>query len=285
MTDTMVVEAGFSSYEVKVDSINLYIEHDVKDCKCHAERIVQATVEDINYNVFVPYCVAHNTRSPILAACDKLEQHTGYKILSKNRVESILREYSNEPVGKFLRSPHDLEILEFENDAEKYEFDLCRPVIHGTFGNDYYLKRNVFKWILTGAVWGRAKKKCDLCGTRDCEDNDCSRMTESLSQQCRETSEGYVYFLLHPATLQLKVGTTVNPKKRIQTHRSANSGEIKVIGIVKGSPALENSIHYDLRSMNVRIPGKKEWFFYTEQVKEYTDRLISCIENYKEVDK
>lgn len=265
MANTKTIEAGSRMYEVKTDSIDLYLEHEEEGCRCPPERVTQATVDDVDYNIFVPHCVARWGR-PIREACDRLERQTGYKIIDADEVKYLINEYSYTPVARFLYCD--------DEDGPRTE---RKPIIRGRFGNNYYLKREVLEWVVTHS---EVKQKCH-CGVRNCRDADCEAVTKDLEFAKRLFDEGYVYFLLHTATLQLKIGTTVKPKKRIQAHKSANAGELKTIGVIKGSRELEGNIHQELTELGFLVPGKREWFFYSQPVAEYVDRLVTCIENYE----
>ena len=144
-------------YEVKTDSIDLYIEHEEEGCRCPPERVTQATVDDVDYNIFVPHCVARWGR-PIREACDRLERQTGYEIIDAGEVEYLINEYSYTPVARFLYCG--------DEDGPRTE---RKPIIRGRFGNNYYLKREVLEWVVTHS---EVKQKCH-CGVRNCRDADC----------------------------------------------------------------------------------------------------------------
>ena len=266
MANTKIIQAGYREYEVKTDSIDLYIEHEEEECRCPPERVQQATFDGADYNIFVPHCVAADSGRPIREACERLERQIGYEIIDTDEVKQLVHKYSHTPVGAF-----------FYGDDEDEPRRERKPIVRGRFGNNYYLKREVLEWVV---AYSKVKEKCH-CGVRNCKDTDCRAVTQDLQFAESLFNEGYVYFLLHAATLQLKVGTTIKPKQRIQAHKSANSGEIRTIGVVKGSRELEGNIHQDLTELGFLVPGKKEWFFYSQPVAEYVDRLVMCIENYE----
>ena len=240
---------------VDIESHNLYVDHCIKGCDCDPHTVVQATVKGKDFNISVPYCTADIGKSPRLDACDALSKHTGYNIIRSAVAEEYVKEYTNGYVGDFLNE--------------------VSPVVHGTFGNNYYLKRDVLEFC-SGSIFRR--ELCKICGYRQCENSQfCDENRSDIDRIYRAYKGSYVYFLFHPATTLVKVGTSLDPTKRIKSHKSANAGEIQILGIIRGSESLERSIHHELEQW--RAAGKKEWFYYTESVAKYISRTISCVEN------
>lgn len=274
MTDTIKIEAGWNIFEVKADAKNLYIEHHRHnrlgaDCDCPPQRIIQATVRGKNFNIFVPTCTAVIGKQPILDACNCLSEHTGYSIIKSDETKEIVNKYTNETIYDFRQE--------------------VSPVINGTFGNDYYLKREVLEFCSKST---KPVYPCSLCGVRHCDNYFCRNNSWDFSHNSELYSyrthgkevrihgtDIYVYFIYHIGTRQVKIGHSTNPEKRIQTHLSSNSGEMRVLGIIYGSKFLESSIHQDLKTW--LAPGKKEWFFYSETVAKYIQRVLDCVKNYE----
>lgn len=266
--------------EVKDDSISLTIPCYQENCQCYTERVIFASVPNFrtaihdfydrencyesrrengkHYNIFVPACVAHISRSPILSACDFLEETTGYEIIRSVEAERIIKDYS-------YRTIHN-----FKQDVP--------PVIHGAYNNEYYLKREVFEYCLH-----YEQKKCEWCAKRHCKNRECEELSWDLKNISREYGDSFVYFLLHPANGQVKIGYSREPIKRVKAHRASNAGEIVCLGVIYGSKNLEGYIHDDLQFY--RTAGKKEWFYYTENVKKYIDMIIKNVKNYERTDK
>jgi len=283
-----------------LDSKNIHINHYYDDCECHIERVIQATIPDFrsmykrawqprqecfrsrtqeregslgesydnmnlretipnskNFNISVPYCISRVNGTPILDACNALEKHTGYKIIKSSEAEDYVREYTEETVHTFLEN--------------------VPPVIQGAFGNDYFLKREVMWFCVHHEV-----SRCNFCGDRHCQDYSCKENRWDF-ERTNQICECYVYFLFHPATAQVKIGHSKNPMTRIQSHRSANAGDVKCLGIIEGSVFLEKNIHYDLSPW--KASGKAEWFYYTDPVEKYIERMLSCVNHFKNVDK
>jgi len=245
---------------VDTESHNLYVDHYREGCDCDPYTVVQATVAGKDFNISVPYCTADIQRSPLLSACETLSGHTGYKIIRSEEAEKYVTDYTDGFLSDF--------------------FEEVLPVVRGNFGNNYYLKREVLKFC-SHSIFRR--ELCKVCGHRKCSDrrfcSDNERDFGSIYRDYRG-SGSYVYFLFHPATTLVKIGTSVDPTKRIKSHRSANAGEIQTLGIVHGSDRLEKSIHEELEQW--RAAGKKEWFYYTEDVAKYISRTISCLKNLNE---
>jgi len=214
-----------------------------------------------DFNVSVPTCRAQIYRTPIFDACATLSKHTGYEIIKTVDAEEYVTDYTDGCLSDFFG-----EVL---------------PVVQGMFGNNYFLKRDVLRFC-SGSLYRR--KLCKLCGHRRCSDHEfCSHNVWSIAHNHRMYHGSYVYFLFHPATTQVKIGTSIQPTKRIRSHRSANAGEIQTLGIIEGSGELEKTIHEDLSEW--RAAGKTEWFYYTESVAKYIARIISCVKNLDEENK
>jgi hypothetical protein len=240
---------------VDTESHNLYVDHYREGCDCDPHTVVQTTVAGKDFNISVPYCTADIGRSPLLDACDTLSKHTGYKIIRLEEAEEYVTDYTDGCLADFFG-----EVL---------------PVVRGNFGNNYFLKREVLEFC-SNSIFRR--KLCKVCGHRKCSDKRfCSDNKWDFESTYREYKGSYVYFLFHPATTLVKIGTSRDPSKRIKSHRSSNAGEIQTLGIVHGSDRLEKSIHQELEQW--RAAGKKEWFYYTESVARYISRTISCVEN------
>lgn len=240
---------------VDTESHNLHVDHYREGCDCGPYTVVQTTVLGKDFNISVPTCTADICRSPLLDACDALSRHTGYKIIRQEEAERYVTDYTDGCIADFFG-----EVL---------------PVVRGTFGNNYYLKREILEFC-SKSIFRR--KLCKVCGHRQCSDSGfCSESKLDAESTHREYKGSYVYFLFHPATTLVKIGTSVDPTKRIKSHRSANAGEIQTLGIIHGSGYLERAIHQELDQW--RAAGKREWFYYTESVAKYISRTISCVKN------
>jgi hypothetical protein len=69
-------------------------------------------------------------------------------------------------------------------------------------------------------------------------------------------TQGYVYVVHAPTARLVKIGTALNPEKRVQTLRRMSPVPLELVGISTGGPKLEAQLHE--RFSNRRSHG--EWF-------------------------
>lgn len=69
----------------------------------------------------------------------------------------------------------------------------------------------------------------------------------------------------------VKIGFSDNVTKRISQIQTANPKDLSVELIIDGDYAFEQKIHNDLKEFSV----KGEWFYYSDSVKKYIDKLKS----------
>lgn len=124
-------------------------------------------------------------------------------------------------------------------------------VAESGFAHRYFLKRDVLR-------------KCSFSPKKPCG--------QAYRDYRRFEPIGSVYFLLHEATQQLKVGFSKDWNKRVKTHRSSTPGLLSLLGIMSGDQQLERCVHEELRPY--RVPGHREWFFYADEVKQYVETIL-----------
>lgn len=78
-----------------------------------------------------------------------------------------------------------------------------------------------------------------------------------------------VYFLSDGE--YVKIGFSDNIRKRISQIQTANPKDLSIDLIIDGDYTFEQKIHNDLKDFFIR----GEWFYYSDSVKEYIDRLRS----------
>lgn len=78
-----------------------------------------------------------------------------------------------------------------------------------------------------------------------------------------------IYFLSDGE--HVKIGFSDNVKVRIPDIRVSNPKDLSVELVIDGDYAFEQKIHNDLKKYHVR----GEWFYYSEVVKQYIDKLKS----------
>ena len=59
-----------------------------------------------------------------------------------------------------------------------------------------------------------------------------------------------VYFIQVMNDGPIKVGFTVNPKRRFKVIQGCNHEKLKMIAVIPGTHSLENRIHKDLRELD-----------------------------------
>lgn len=222
----------------------LTTDHEWGGCDCDNITRVISVSHPVEAEIHVRVC-AEIVRTPLLSAMNALGEATGRRIITQSDAEYLIQRYSK-------RSLHDT-LLDVQ----------C--VLSGPYNRRYYLRRDIL------AACGRSpKKKCVVCGERDCMDRD-HWMAGGFADEVRRM-DGYVYFMLHAPVKFLKVGYSATPAKRLQTHRVSIPGELRTLGVVPGGRVLEQAIHDELRDW--LVPGHKEWFFYSEVVRDYVDRIV-----------
>ena len=80
-----------------------------------------------------------------------------------------------------------------------------------------------------------------------------------------------IYVLEEGINGPIKIGTAVNPKKRLQSLQGGNSKQLNMIMTFEGGSALENQIHKDLAKYKIRDEG--EWFYRVDEVFSYLKNL------------
>ena len=73
----------------------------------------------------------------------------------------------------------------------------------------------------------------------------------------------YVYFIQQ--NNKLKIGKSVNPKKRMKTFQTGSPYKLKLLGFFKGSYSAEDKVFEDLKEYHVR----GEWYEYCDEVCDY----------------
>lgn len=234
--------------------LNLFTDHLYLACPCIGFSRVICTEYPVKAEIIVRDCQELQTR-PILAALEAYGRSIGRKILTKKEAESMAYEYSCDTIANV--------------------FHQIRPVYKGGFNSYYYLWRDV-----AIACKKNPRPKCKTCGRRDCRDFGHKEI-ELFNLMINKEKGSYVYFLLHEPTKILKVGISRSPAKRIQAHRASTPGDLTLLGVVPGGSWLEKGIHLDLD--DYLAPGNHEWFYYTDYVKNYVNRIIEAHE--KNLDK
>lgn len=227
----------------------LTTDHEWAGCDCDRITRILSVSHPAKAEIHVRAC-AEVVGTPLLSAMDALSAATGRRIIVESDAADLVRRYSRLPL-------HDVLL-----DAP------C--VLAGQYGRRYYVARDILK-----ACGKSPKKKCGDCGDRNCTDANHGRVRE-FADEVRHM-DGYVYFMLHAPVKFLKVGYSATPAKRLQTHRASIPGELTTLGVVPGGRVLERAIHEELCEW--RVPGHKEWFFYSGVVREYVDRIVGV---YKE---
>lgn len=237
----MIQDATINSREVK----KIKLDHWQLGCDCGHFRFISAKVRGTEYSICIPYCIHVSTGSGFRAGIEELEKVTGLHIINMKSAKELCRIYG--------ASPYDLDELE--------------PVIDSGFGCKEFIKRDVVKLLFKKNSIQR--KKCEICLGRNCRNRDHHFMRQDRGP-AKDT--GYVYFLLHETTQFCKVGYSSEIHKRIRTLKVSTPGRMRLIGAVKGSYDLERNIHEELEQF--RVPGHKEWFFFSDYVKKYVENLV-----------
>lgn len=222
----------------------LTTEHEYPYCDCDRITRVVSVSHPAEAEIHVRAC-AEIAGTPLLSAMNALGAATGRNIITQQDAERLIGQYST---------------------LSTYDALLDAPcVLAGAYGRRYYLWRDVL------AACGKSpKKRCVVCGDRNCMDPE-HWQAGSFANAVRRM-DGYVYFMLHAPVKFLKVGYSATPAKRLQTHRAAIPGELTTLGVVPGGRLLEQAIHDELGDW--LVPGHKEWFFYSEVVRKYVDRIV-----------
>ena len=74
-----------------------------------------------------------------------------------------------------------------------------------------------------------------------------------------------IYFIKAHTVNKLKVGTSINPEKRLKGLQTANPYKLELIAYYPGGKIVENKIFKDLEKYHVR----GEWYQYCAETKEY----------------
>jgi hypothetical protein len=230
---------------VNADMI-LTTDHEWGGCDCERITRIISVSYPVEAEIHVRAC-AEVVGTPLLSAMDALGEAIGRRIIAQSDAFDLLRKYSNG-----LQSKYDV-------------LTDVPCVLSGAAGRRYYLKRDILK-----ACGKEPKKKCVACGERNCMDRD-HWLASGFADEVRRM-DGYVYFMLHAPVKFLKVGYSATPAKRLQTHRASIPGELTTLGVVPGGRLLEQAIHEEL--CDWLVPGHKEWFFYSEVVRDYVDRIV-----------
>lgn len=72
----------------------------------------------------------------------------------------------------------------------------------------------------------------------------------------KKNTEGYVYFIRNKETKAIKIGYSVNPKKRIKQLSTGSSSVLDLIYVIEGSKDVEYFLHRYFASERVNL----EWF-------------------------
>lgn len=82
---------------------------------------------------------------------------------------------------------------------------------------------------------------------------------------------GYVYFMRIGGKGPVKIGFTMDLYKRLQSHKTSNHAELKMIAVMHGTKKTEAAMHK--KYVALLIPGKREWFKMTEPLKSFIAAL------------
>lgn len=80
--------------------------------------------------------------------------------------------------------------------------------------------------------------------------------------------EGYVYYMLEPEAVRMKIGYSSNPWARLAELKGKNP-TLRIEGVERGSVIVEHKRHEEFKS--IRMDG--EWFKYTEELKAFVAAL------------
>jgi hypothetical protein len=80
---------------------------------------------------------------------------------------------------------------------------------------------------------------------------------------------GFVYFVQSGTKGDIKIGYSINVKKRVQTLKTAMPEGIKLIGFITGDSALEKALHWKFRTL--RKNG--EWFKCDNDIIDYLNTV------------
>lgn len=109
-----------------------------------------------------------------------------------------------------------------------------------------------------------------ICGRRDASYHKAlidpkvvSSLTYKAPSEVSKPNNGFVYFI--KAGDLVKIGHSVNIKKRLETLQVASPVTLTLIGTMEGNYHLEQKLH--LQFARYRVRG--EWFELSEPIKEY----------------
>ncbi len=195
-------------------------------CQCSVFDFVEGFAGGVSYNVAVRYCQPEYGCKYRIAA-ELIGEHTGMKVVDHNQVRRILTSMCIEgSLETSLEWFDSIGMLPGKDRPQR--MSAVYPIVRGNQYN-YYFKRDVIRWMLDS--WS-VKKKCEMCGARDCESLECLGLDSydinppGHTPECYEKS-GAIYFLLHAATQQIKVGFSTQVEKRMKAHRASTPRTVK----------------------------------------------------------
>lgn len=225
-------------------TMQIYAAHEWNTCKCTAITRIVGVSHPVEAHIHVRVC-SEMARRPLLAAMDALSAAIGRDIITESDAMHLIQQYSQHSIPDALQD--------------------VQCVLAGSYGRKYYVRRDIL-----AACRQFAKKKCVACGDRNCRDAGHFDVA-GFADEVRRL-DGYVYFMLHAPVKFLKVGYSATPVKRLQTHRASIPGELTTLGVVPGCRYMERAIHEELGDW--LVPGHREWFYYSEFVRGYIDRIV-----------
>ena len=87
----------------------------------------------------------------------------------------------------------------------------------------------------------------------------------------KRSKRGYVYFMRIDGRGPVKIGFAKSVEDRICTHSGSNHGECRVIAAMHGTMRTEHDLHQRFDAL--RVPRKREWFYYRGALKAFIAAL------------
>lgn len=92
---------------------------------------------------------------------------------------------------------------------------------------------------------------------------------ENRNERGVEPKHSMVYFLLFPASKQVKIGFTTQLEKRLRAYATHNAESFQLLKTIKGTISLEKDIHKKLQHYR----AKKEFFHWCEPVETFINSI------------